>query len=78
MNITEYFEELMSDYEQCYRRQFDSDIRLVDECILMLENHCFVLSALSGNVEYEVKDKLDNIHAMVWALHSTLETLFDG
>lgn len=76
MNITEYFEELISDYEQCYRQQFHSDIRLVEECILMLEKHCFVLNALSGNVENEVKDKLDEMHIMVWALHSTLETLY--
>lgn len=78
MDITEYFEELISDYDQCYRRQFDSDVRQVEECLLILENHCLVLNALSANVENEIKDKLKNIYTMVWSLYSRLETLFEG
>ncbi|KAK5650433.1 hypothetical protein RI129_001462 [Pyrocoelia pectoralis] len=77
MNIAEYLEELISDYDHCYRRQLDLDVRLVEECILMLENHCCTINALSANVNNEVKDKLNNIHAIVWSLYSRLETLFE-
>ncbi|XP_031351423.1 uncharacterized protein LOC116176801 isoform X2 [Photinus pyralis] len=78
MNIAEYFEDFISDYEKCYRQQYDQDIRLVDEYILILENHHFVLNALSENVQNEpVKEKLDQMQMAVWSLYSKLETLFE-
>ncbi|KAL1487700.1 hypothetical protein ABEB36_015607 [Hypothenemus hampei] len=78
MNITEYFEELISDYHECYRRQFDLDVRLIEENLLRLENHCFVLNRLLANVENELlQEKLNNLHSMVWELHSILENLFE-
>lgn len=78
MEIYNYFNELIVDYNQCYLQQFTLDIRLVEECIVVLENHYFVLNALLSNVDNELKDKLENLRNIIWSLYSRLETLFQG
>ncbi|KAL1488698.1 hypothetical protein ABEB36_014497 [Hypothenemus hampei] len=54
MNVIEYLEELMYDYDQCYRRQFDLDIRLVEENLLKLEDHCVLLNTFLSHVENDL------------------------
>ncbi|KAK4881534.1 hypothetical protein RN001_004853 [Aquatica leii] len=39
MNITEYFEELLFDYDRCYGIQFHLDVRLVEKNLVTLKNH---------------------------------------
>ncbi|KAL1489247.1 hypothetical protein ABEB36_014180 [Hypothenemus hampei] len=75
----EYFQELISDYQECYRRQFDLNIILVEENLITLEDHCFILNRLLTNVDNDLlQEKFQNLHSMEWQLHSILQNLFDA
>ncbi|KAL1488695.1 hypothetical protein ABEB36_014494 [Hypothenemus hampei] len=67
-----------SDYHEAYRRQFDLDVRLIEEYLIRLEDYCVVLNTFLIDVENNLlKEKLNNTFTMVWNLYSTLQILFE-